>query len=381
MSTREEARSVLGATLAEIPEWIRVWGTSGWLLTGIAVAVGIGAWLLAETSSISVPLLLAAVLGIVFEPLVGALERRRVPRALGATIVMVLVALTVSVIGVLIARGLIDQWGNISTRLEEGLRSFETWLASIGVNVGWIIQHGREMLQPSDAQGGSSTLGSASTGVFGAVRSGITSTGSFLSGLFIAVVLLFYVLEDYPRISAWTSRHMFGLKESVGRGLIDDASVTLRAYVRGTTISGFFVALLISIGALILHVPLVIAIFTVTFVTCYIPFFGAIISALFAFVIALGGTGLTQALILLLIVLLAQNVLQTVINAKIMGDALELHPLVVLVVTILGGIFGGLLGTTLGAPVTALAIKARRRLAAARRNVAALAIEDADPPS
>lgn len=357
------------ATLARIPDWLQLAGVSGWLLTGIALAVAIGAWLASTSSSISIPLLLAIILGIVFEPLVGTLERWRIPRALGAAIVMGVVALSIAIIGVLIARGLIDQLPSISVRLQEGLHSFADWLSGFGIDAGGTVDQAKRTLQQSTAQS-SSSLSGATSGVFGVVGSGLSGTASFLSGLFIAVVLLYYVLADYPRISEWSSKHMFGLSADVGRGLIDDASITLRGYVKGTTISGFFVALFIAIAALVLKVPLVVAIFTVTFVTCYIPFFGAIISALFAFVIALGGVGLTQAIILLLIVLLAQNVLQTVINAKVMGDSLELHPLVVLVATLLGGVFGGLLGTTLGAPLTALVIKTARRLRVARRETA-----------
>jgi putative heme transporter len=357
------------AALARIPDWLHLAGVSGWLLTGVALAVMIGAWLVSTSSSISIPLLLAIVLGIVFEPLVSTLERRRVPRALGAAIVMGVVTLSIAVIGVLIARGLIDQLPSISVRLQDGLHSFADWLSGFGIDAGGLVDQAKRTLQESTTQS-SSSLSGATSGIFGVVGSGLSGTASFLSGLFIAIVLLYYVLEDYPRISEWSSKHMFGLPAAVGRGLIEDASVTLRGYVRGTTISGFFVALIIAIAALVLKVPLVVAIFTVTFVTCYIPFFGAIISALFAFVIALGGVGLTQAIILLLIVLLAQNVLQTVINAKVMGDSLDLHPLVILVATMLGGVFGGLLGTTLGAPLAALAIKASRRLKAARQKAA-----------
>jgi len=52
------------------------------------------------------------------------------------------------------------------------------------------------------------------------------------------------------------------------------------------------------------------------------------------------------------------------LDARIMGDSLNLHPLVVMVVTMLGGIFGGLLGAALGAPATALLLSAGKRLAA-----------------
>ncbi len=150
----------------------------------------------------------------------------------------------------------------------------------------------------------------------------------------------------------------------MGLGIVDDAVHALRGYFRATTITGLVVSVTIGLAMLLLGIPLAGAVVIVTFLTCYIPFFGAIISGAFAFLIALGTSGLTQAILILVIVLVAQNVLQTIINARVMGDSLNLSPLVVLVVTMLGSIFAGLLGAALAAPVTALLISAGKRLSA-----------------
>jgi predicted PurR-regulated permease PerM len=357
---------MLDAPTDLIPEWLRVAGIGGWLVTGIAVAVVIAAWLLATSASISVPLLLAIVLGIVFAPVVDWLEKRRVPRMWATSIVVVALLGTGVATTWIVIRGFVVQWPAISQRLQAGIHALAAQLANLGWDVGSLQSQATASVQQTGQSGGAGMAGSIASGVFGAVSAGLSGTIGFLFGLFIATVLLFYMLADYAKITDWTAEHMMGLPRHVGLGLIDDASFSLRGYVKGTTLSGFFVALTIAAAALFLKVPLVGAIFIVTFLTCYIPFFGAIISSVFAFVIALGGTGFSQAVILLLVVLIAQNVLQTVINAKFMGESLELHPLVVLVVTMLGGVFGGLLGATLAAPLTALAMKATKRIGAAR---------------
>jgi predicted PurR-regulated permease PerM len=149
---------------------------------------------------------------------------------------------------------------------------------------------------------------------------------------------------------------------AVGEGIVEDAVQAMRGYFQATTITGLVVSATIAVAMLLMGIPLWATVALVTFLTCYVPYFGAIISGAFAFLIALGTTGMTSAVILLVVVLLAQNVLQTVINARVMGDSLNLHPLVVLVVTMLGGIFGGLLGAALGAPLAALLINAGKRL-------------------
>ncbi len=151
----------------------------------------------------------------------------------------------------------------------------------------------------------------------------------------------------------------------------------MRGYFRATTITGFAVATVIGATMLLMGVPLAVTVALVTFLTCYIPFFGAIISGFFAFFVALSSNGLPTAIALLVIVLLTQNVLQTAINARVMGASLKLHPLVILVVTMLGGIFAGILGAALAAPLAALVLNAGRRLSEAYR----VGVEEVEPAS
>src|SRR4051794_5753006 len=90
----DSERSVQSAA----PAWLRSLGISSWLLVGFAlIIVGI-IWLLAETSTIVMPVILAAVLGAVAGPAVGWLEGHRVPRIAGAFLIL----LGLVAIGVLI---------------------------------------------------------------------------------------------------------------------------------------------------------------------------------------------------------------------------------------------------------------------------------------
>jgi predicted PurR-regulated permease PerM len=199
--------------------------------------------------------------------------------------------------------------------------------------------------------------------VFESLASGLSGIFGFFFGVFISVTLLYYILHDFDQVTAWLGSHI-GLPQDLGAGVIEDAIDSMRGYFRGTTLTGVSVAIVIAVGTWLLGVPLAIPIGLVTFITCYIPYFGAIFSGAFAFVIALGTGGLPKAVALLIIVLVAQNVLQTVVSARFMGESLSLHPIVVLVVTMLGGTFAGLLGAALAAPLTALGVRTAARLRA-----------------
>ena len=100
----------------------------------------------------------------------------------------------------------------------------------------------------------------------------------------------------------------------------------------------------------------------VTFVTAYVPFIGAFVSGAFAVNLALAEQGTTTALIMLVVVLLANGLLQNIVQPVAFGATLDLNPLVVLIVTIgAGGLFG-MVGLVLGAPLTSAAVHIARDL-------------------
>jgi predicted PurR-regulated permease PerM len=351
---------------AMLPGWLMTGGIGAWLLVGIAlVFMGVG-YLFVASASISIPLLLAAVIGMVAYPLCEKMIARGINKSGAAGIVLVLLFVIVGVAIWITVTGIVSQWPAIQAQLEAGLKELGAQLTAAGWDTA-AIQARFQQARVAPTSGTATT--SAATGmlssVFGALASGLSGIFNLLFGLFIGTTLLYYVLSDFPTMSTWVAGHMGGLPVDIGEGIVEDAVSAMRGYFRATTITGLVVSATIFVAMLLMGIPLAFTVALVTFLTCYIPYFGAIISGAFAFLIALGTTGMTQAIILLVVVLLAQNVLQTVINAKVMGSSLNLHPLVVLVVTMLGGIFGGLLGAALGAPLTALLLSAGKRLQAA----------------
>ena len=160
-------------------------------------------------------------------------------------------------------------------------------------------------------------------------------------------------------------RHL-GVPLSVARVVTSQVLGSLRRYFVGVSIVAAFNALVVGVGALILGVPLAGTIAVVTFVTAYVPFIGAFVAGAFAVVIALGSEGSTTALIMLIIVILANGLLQQVVQPIAFGATLDLNPLAVLIVTIAGGSLFGMVGLILAAPLTSAAVHVSRDLAQAR---------------
>ena len=132
------------------------------------------------------------------------------------------------------------------------------------------------------------------------------------------------------------------------------------------TIVAAFNGVVVGLGALLLDVPLAGTIAVVTFITAYVPFIGAFVSGAFAVVLTLGANGTTDALIMLVIVLLANGLLQNVVQPIAFGATLDLNPLLILFVTIGAGSLFGMAGLILAAPLTSAAFHISADVARAR---------------
>jgi predicted PurR-regulated permease PerM len=119
-------------------------------------------------------------------------------------------------------------------------------------------------------------------------------------------------------------------------------------------------------------------------VGAYVPFVGAWVAGGFAVMIALGAGSTSDAAIMAIVALLANGVLQQLIQPFVMGATLSLNPLVVLVVTIGAGSLFGMVGLTLAAPLTSAAVhisnELRARSAAAARGQPTPVVPDPTPP-
>ncbi len=141
---------------------------------------------------------------------------------------------------------------------------------------------------------------------------------------------------------------------------------SLRGYFLGVTIVAAFNAVVVTIGALILGVPLAGTIAAVTFIGAYIPYLGAWAAGAFAVLLALGNSGADAAAGMIVVEILANGVLQQMVQPFAMGAALGIHPLAVLIVTIGGGALFGMVGLVLAAPLVSAAVRISADLAKAR---------------
>ena len=334
------------------PAWLRNLGFTSWLLVGFVLIIAALIWLLAETSTIVMPVILATVLGAVAGPAVGWLEQHRVPRIGGALLVLLgLVAIGV-LIFCLVFGGISAQSGDISTKANQALDKIQGWLSDVGVDN---AQNAKQDVQKAAPE--------IRTTLLSGIASGIEGLKSLLFFLAFAVLSTLFVLKDGPVMHRFINRHL-GVPEADANIVTTNIAKSLRSYFLAVTIIAAFNAVLIGGAALILGVPLAGTIAVVTFVGAYVPFVGAWVAGGFAVMIALGAGSTSDAAIMAVVALLANGILQQMIQPFVMGATLSLNPLVVLVVTIGAGALFGMVGLTLAAPLTSAAVHISNELRA-----------------
>ena len=278
-----EANRMSDGIAFSAPTWLRNLGFSSWLLVGfVLIIVGL-IWLLAETSTIVMPVILAAVLGAVAGPLVGWLERHSVPRIGGAILVLLgLVAIGV-LIFCLVFGGISANSADISAKANQALDKIQGWFSDLGVDN---TQSAKEDVQKAAPEIRTTLLSGVSAGV-----QGLKSLVFFLA---FATLSTLFVLKDGPVMHRFINRHM-GVPEPAANIVTTNIAKSLRNYFLAVTIIAAFNGVLIGGTALILGVPLAGTIAVVTFVGAYVPYLGAWVAGGFAVLIALGTGSTTDA--------------------------------------------------------------------------------------
>ncbi len=352
------------------PGWLRDLGVTSWLLVGVTLLLVGLVWLMALTSTIVLPVITAAVVAAVASPVVDAIARLRIPRALAAILLLVaLVALGAGFV-VLIIGGITSQSSDLSSHLSDATDTIQGWLEDLGVDPG------KAQSANDDA---SSSVSSSVSGLLQGVVSGIKDLSGLAFFLALTALSLVFLLKDGPMIRSWVERHS-GVPIPVAHIVSERVLQSLRGYFFGVTIVAAFNAVVVSIGGLILGVPLIGTIAVVTFLGAYVPYLGAWGAGAFAVLIALGGAGTDAAIGMAVIQLLANGLLQQLVQPIAYGAALGIHPLAVLIVTIGGGALFGAVGLILAAPLTAAITKISVDLARARAEEAAAAEAERDVP-
>jgi predicted PurR-regulated permease PerM len=330
--------------------WVPKLGVWAWSFVGFVAATIIVVAALAAVNEIALPLTFAAVLAVIFKPAVRVLERRTLrPTIAAGLVVLGLLALMIGVV-VATVQGVIEQADQIGYSVDAALGNA---VDALGVDQASLDAARAATEEAAPAIG---------AGFLTHLVSGVSTLVGLAGGLILGALIMYYLLKDGTRLRrSVVAQFDPRLREEIDSFLGDSFRI-LRYYGRGRTVMSAIVSMVIGLASLLLGLPLVFTIVVVNFIGGYIPYIGAFLGGGLAVIVALGDGGLGTAVIMLVLVLAANLLLENFVEPKVMGRTLDIHPLIVLVVTALGGLVGGIVGLILAVPATVIAGNAIARL-------------------
>ncbi|MBX9421417.1 AI-2E family transporter [Streptomyces lateritius] len=330
-------------TAAALRRAARVSAESLLVLLMAAVAL----WILGRMWSVVWPLIVALFLTTMTWPLTRFLRRLGWAPALAAAVVTVLFLLVVAGIVALIAVPVASQSGELADGVVEGIQKVREWAAGPPLNIG-----DDQISGAFDA-----AIARIQDSVGSMVGTVVAGVGTVVDGLVTAVLalfLMFFFLKDGPRFLPWLTRQLPGRLATDVPVVAARGWETLGAFVRSQAFVGLLDAVFIGLGLWFLDVPLVLPLAVLTFVSAFVPIIGALFAGLVAVLIALVSNGLTDALLVLLIIVVVQQLEGNVFQPMIQSRGLGLHAAVVLLAVTLGGSLAGIVGSLLAVPAAAL---------------------------
>ncbi|MBC6297365.1 AI-2E family transporter [Listeria sp. FSL L7-1517] len=333
-------------------------------------------------STLFMPILVAGFLFYLFNPLVLFLEKRKVPRILSVIIIFIafitLVVLAVMQLGPTLA----NQVTELAKAIPAYWQDFEKWLQSVSNN---------PSIQGIDLKAELDKLNISLPKIMSAVVDGVASSFgaiiSFVSSFVMILVtvpfIVFYMFKDGHKFVESSGNFFPAAIREEAKQIIKEMNKTISTYISSQAIDCLVVGLFTFVGYLIIGQPYALLFGLIAGATNIIPYLGPFIGAAPAVIVALFTSPL-QALLVIIVVTIVQQLDSNLLSPYIVGKSLSIHPLTIIIILIVAGNLAGIFGMILGVPVYAVVktvILNVNRLIKLRRDELALENNPPDPPA
>ena len=364
-------RSILSPPLLLVVLWAVLAPFRGrdghaWLL-GVAGALTV-LWILSTTGTLLAPFVLSAVLAYMLDPLVDAVQRRRVPRAV-AIVVLTLPALVLLALLILVGvPAAIRQLASLVSEIPTFFGRLADWIEAtrsrvLTMDIPLIDEDAfLERLRALDAEAIAAFVqerqealgGWVLEGALGLGR-GIVSVLTILGYVALTPVLTFYLLRDWDRITPALAALVPAARRTSVVSLASEGHTLVARYLRGQVTVALTIGAITALGLWLVGFPyagtlgLVVAVFSV------VPYLGLILSLVPAVFIALVSGSVWISLLKVAVVYGGAQLLETaVVSPRVVGESVGLHPVWVVLALALGGYFFGFVGLLVAVPAAAM---------------------------
>lgn len=336
----------LDKTVVSVPAGMQTAASWSWRVIVVGLAVAGILWLVVQLRIILVPVMVAILLTALLSPMAAKLRTWGFPKWLSVVTTLVTLFAAVGTLTLLIITQLREMSGSFIERSQKAYEEILVWLDDGPLHISREQLSGFVDTIVQSIERDSSSIWS------GALSVGVT-VGHVLAGILLTLFSLIFLLIDGPRIWRW----VVSLAPRAARAAFDGAGragwVSVGHYVRIQIFVAFVDAVGISVGAAILGVPMVIPIAIMVFLGSFVPFLGTILAGTIATFIALIYNGPVNALFLLGVVILVNQIEGHILQPLVMGNAVRVHPLAVVLAVSTGALVAGVAGALFAVPLAA----------------------------
>ena len=342
---RADARSP--GTPGQRPGRAPTWAIRTTVISAAVLAVAAVCWMIAGllqrvaylSFAVAAALLLTALVG----PPTRRLRRAGAPAWLAAMLSVLGLVLVLAGIGSLLWVRASAQLSNLVPAVAVGIDRVRSWLVD-----------GPLSLDPVRVDGLRDRLvGHVTDAVPGPVA-GAQAAVSVIGGLLLVLFLVFFLVKDGEGMWHWLVDQAPERRRRRIDGAGRRAWATVSSYVVGVVVVAAVDAVLIGAGLLVVGVPLWLSLMLLTFLGAFVPYFGAVVSGAVAVLVTLVTYGARDAVVILVVVLVVQQVEGNILQPLIMRRAVHLHPVVTLLSVTCGTLLLGIPGAVIAVPAIAV---------------------------
>lgn len=326
-----------------------------WAAIGGLFLLGVMIWVAVQIRIIWMPLAFAGGLALLLNPLVSALERRHVHRALGTTLSFVLVASLLVALVSLVVPVVERQAAEFAEALPSLYDRTITWVEAtsqrLGIDLGTQLSSDsiRNWIQDPDNQAQLQDIVSGFGAGAGRLVRGVAE---LLAVTLLAPILAFYLLLDVSRLKERAKELTPPAIKEEAVYLAGQMSRALGGFVRGQLLVAFIVGVASSFGLAMIDMPFWLIIGIIAGVLNLIPFVGPFVGGALAAIVALLTGDVGRALWAVGIFTAIQQIDNHIITPLVQRTRVKLPPIVIVLALIVGGSLAGLLGVLVAVPLT-----------------------------
>ena len=181
---------------------------------------------------------------------------------------------------------------------------------------------------------------------------------SGIFNIFIMIIVSIYILMGRTALVRFFKRLMNAIFKDATYGNVskyfDKSNEVFFKFITSQFLDAIIVGILTTIAMTIMGVKYAPVLGFLIGISNMIPYVGAIVGVGISAIITLITGGLSQAVWMLIVVIILQQIDANIINPKIVGRSLEISPLLVLFAVTVSGRYFGILGMFLAVPIVAI---------------------------